>query len=102
VDFLHRQIADGGIPGTGRGWTTVGDIAVNLEEVNLIHPLVIVAQFLDVGNQIARCRRDLCWNLIGGLRSDEDTWSGSKVNRVIGEFLGQAVPSVDFAHSDLT
>ena len=23
-------------------------------------------------------RRDLCWNLIGGLRSDEDTWSGSK------------------------
>ena len=49
-----------------------------------------------------RCRRDLCWNLIGGLRSDEDTWSGSKVNRVIGEFLGQALPSVDFAHSDLT
>ena len=48
------------------------------------------------------CRRDLCWNLIGGLRSDEDTWSGSKVNRVIGEFLGQALPSVDFAHSDLT
>jgi len=26
-----------------------------------------------------------------GLRSDEDTWSGSKVNRLIGEFLGQAV-----------
>src|SRR5690349_16952840 len=25
-----------------------------------------------------------------GLRSDEDTWSGSKVNRLIGEFLGQA------------
>ena len=48
------------------------------------------------------CRRDLCWNLIGGLRSDEDTWSGSKVNRVIGEFLGQALPSVHFAHSDLT
>ena len=47
-------------------------------------------------------RRDLCWNLIGGLRSDEDTWSGSKVNRVIGEFLGQALPSVHFAHSDLT
>ena len=37
-----------------------------------------------------------------GLRSDEDTWSGSKVNRVIGEFLGQALPSVHFAHSDLT
>src|SRR5437764_11255355 len=37
-----------------------------------------------------------------GLRSDEDTWSGSKVNRLIGEFLGQAVPSVHFAHSDLT
>src|SRR6202040_1740119 len=37
-----------------------------------------------------------------GLRLDEDTWSGSKVNRVIGEFLGQALPSVDFAHSDLT
>jgi len=30
--------------------------------------------------------------LIGGLRSDEDTWSGSKVNRVIGEFLGPASP----------
>src|ERR1700720_2989778 len=37
-----------------------------------------------------------------GLRLDEDTWSSSKVNRVIGEFLGQALPSVDFAHSDLT
>ena len=37
-----------------------------------------------------------------GLRSAEDTWSGSKVNRLIGEFLGQAVPSVHFAHSDLT
>jgi hypothetical protein len=49
-----------------------------------------------------RCRRDVCWNLIGSLRSEEDTWSGSKVNRVIGEFLGQALPSVDFAHSDLT
>src|SRR5580692_11280945 len=48
------------------------------------------------------CRRDLCWNLIGGLRSDEDTWSGSKVNRVIGEFLGEALPSVHFAHNDLT
>ena len=23
-----------------------------------------------------------------GLRLDEDTWSGSKVNRLIGEFLG--------------
>jgi len=37
-----------------------------------------------------------------GLRSDEDRWSGSKVNRVVGEFLGQALPSVHFAHSDLT
>ena len=37
-----------------------------------------------------------------GLRLDEDTWSGSKVNRLIGEFLGQAVPSVHFAHRDLT
>ena len=37
-----------------------------------------------------------------GLRSDEDRWSGSKVNRVIDEFLGQALPSVHFAHSDLT
>src|SRR5260370_34855481 len=37
-----------------------------------------------------------------GLRSDEDTWSGSKVNRLIGEFLGQALPSVHFAHGDLT
>ena len=37
-----------------------------------------------------------------GLRSNEDTWSGGKVNRLIGEFLGQALPSVHFAHSDLT
>jgi hypothetical protein len=37
-----------------------------------------------------------------GLRLDEDTWSGSKVNRLIGEFLGQALPSIDFAHGDLT
>jgi hypothetical protein len=50
----------------------------------------------------SRWRRDLCWNLIGGLRLDEDTWSGSKVNRLIGEFLGQALPSIDFAHGDLT
>ena len=37
-----------------------------------------------------------------GLRLDEDTWSGSKVNRLIGEFVGQALPSVHFAHGDLT
>jgi hypothetical protein len=37
-----------------------------------------------------------------GFRLDEDTWSGSKVNRLIGEFLGQAMPSVHFAHRDLT
>jgi hypothetical protein len=37
-----------------------------------------------------------------GPRLDEDTWSGSKVNRLIGEFLGQALPSVDFTHRDLT
>ena len=37
-----------------------------------------------------------------GLRLDEDTWSGSKVNRLIGEFVGQALPSVHFAHRDLT
>ena|SRR5690242_6212213 len=36
------------------------------------------------------------------LRLDKDTWSGSKVNRRIGEFVGQAVPSVHFAHRDLT
>jgi len=36
------------------------------------------------------------------LRLDEDTWSGSKVNRLIGEFLGEALPSVHFAHRDLT
>jgi hypothetical protein len=37
-----------------------------------------------------------------GLGLDEDRWSSSKVNRLIGEFLGQALPSVDFAHGDLT
>src|SRR6516225_5782908 len=37
-----------------------------------------------------------------GFRLDEDTWSGSKVNRLIGECLGQALPSVHFAHRDLT
>src|SRR5271165_713917 len=37
-----------------------------------------------------------------GLRLDEDRWSGCKVNRLIGEFLGQALPSIDFAHGDLT
>jgi hypothetical protein len=37
-----------------------------------------------------------------GLQLDEDTWSGSKVNRLSGEFLGQALPSIDFAHCDLT
>ena len=37
-----------------------------------------------------------------GLRSGKDTGSGSKVNRLIGEFLGQDLPAVDFAHGDLT
>src|ERR1700736_6453137 len=37
-----------------------------------------------------------------GLRLDEDTWSGSKVNRLIGEFLRQALPSIDLAQGDLT
>jgi len=37
-----------------------------------------------------------------GLRLDEDTWSGSKVNRLIGEFVRQALPSIDFAQGDLT
>jgi len=37
-----------------------------------------------------------------GLRLGEDTWSGSKVNRLIDEFLGEALPSIDFAHGDLT
>src|ERR1700720_4507964 len=36
------------------------------------------------------------------LRLDEDTWSGRKVNRLIGEFLRQALPSIDFAQGDLT
>ena len=53
--------------------------------------------------QAVRCRRDLCWNLIGAVSDwNEDTWSSSKVNRLIGEFLGQALPSVHFAHRDLT
>ena len=34
------------------------------------------------------------------LRLVEDRWSGSKVNRLIGEFVRQAVPSVHFAHRD--
>src|ERR1700730_2407420 len=37
-----------------------------------------------------------------GLRLGEDTWSGSKVNRLIDEFLGEALRSIDFAHGDLT
>jgi len=36
------------------------------------------------------------------LRSGEDTGSGSKVNRRIGEFLGHGLLAVDFAHGDLT
>src|SRR5260370_960711 len=37
-----------------------------------------------------------------GLRLEADTWSGCKVNRLIGGFLGQALPSVHFAHRDLS
>ena len=37
-----------------------------------------------------------------GLRLDEDTWSSSKVNRLIGEFLSQGLPAINFAHGDLT
>jgi hypothetical protein len=37
-----------------------------------------------------------------GLRLDEDIGSSSEVNRLGGEFLGQGLPSVDFAHDDLT
>ena len=76
------------------------------EELHKLDPAKLIShdghREMTVLEVIRRCRRDLCWNLIGGLRSDEDTWSGSKVNRVIGEFLGQALPSVHFAHNDLT
>ena len=37
-----------------------------------------------------------------GLRSDEDTWSGSEVNRLISEVLVEGFPAVDFSHGDLT
>jgi hypothetical protein len=77
------------------GINRAGHIVREVGRQELDHPDTIL-------DDSERCRRDLCWNLIGGLRSDEDTWSGSKVNRLIGEFLGQAVPSVHFAHSDLT
>src|ERR1700757_2639040 len=37
-----------------------------------------------------------------GLRFDEDMGSGSEVNRLVSELAGQGLPSVDFAHGDLT
>src|SRR6266850_4684993 len=37
-----------------------------------------------------------------GLRLDEDIGSGSEVNRLVSELVGQGLPSVDFAHGDLT
>jgi hypothetical protein len=37
-----------------------------------------------------------------GLRFDEDTGSGSEVNRLVSELVGEGLPSVDFAHGDLT
>ena len=32
----------------------------------------------------------------------EDIGSGSEVNRLVSEFLGEGLPPVDFAHGDLT
>ena len=37
-----------------------------------------------------------------GLRSHEDIGLGSEVNRLVGELVGQDLPTVDFAHGDLT
>ena len=49
------------------------------------------------------CRRDLCWNLLRrGVRLGEDIGSGSEVNWLVSEPLGESLPSVDFAHRDLT
>src|SRR6516162_310029 len=49
------------------------------------------------------CRRDLCWNLMRAVSGrGEDIGSGSEVNRLVSEFLGEGLPPVDFAHGDLT
>ena len=45
----------------------------------------------------------MCWNLLWrGLRLNEDIGSGSQVNWLASELLGESLPSVDFAHCDLT
>ena len=47
----------------------------------------------------SRCVLEFVWR---GLRLDEDIGSGSEVNRLVSELLGESLPSVDFAHGDLT
>jgi hypothetical protein len=58
-----------------------------------------IARAIAVYEEPSRFVLEFDWR---GLRLDEDTWSGSKVNRLIGEFVGQALPPVRFAHRDLT
>jgi hypothetical protein len=47
----------------------------------------------------SRCVLEFVWR---GLRLDEDIGSGSEVNRLVSELLGESLPPVDFAHGDLT
>ena len=54
-------------------------------------------------NDIFDACLDLCWNLIKAVSGrGEDIGSGSEVNRLVSEFLGEGLPPVDFAHGDVT
>src|SRR6516162_8071655 len=52
-----------------------------------------------VRGAVAMCVGIWLWR---GLRSHEDIGLGGKINRLVGELLGQGLPAVDFAHCDLT
>ena len=88
VDSAHRLVTEG---------LKVGHLRLVIgSSLGCMHSFLWAESYPEV---LSRSVLEFDWH---GLRLDEDTWSGSKVNRLIDEFLGEALPSIDFAHGDLT
>ena len=53
---------------------------------------------IPLGPVLSRSVLEFVWR---GTPLDKDIGSGSEVNRLVGKFLGEGLPSVDFEHDDL-
>jgi hypothetical protein len=81
------------------------DSATARQEVDALREIVagLLSSLADNGSLAklvpSRCVLEFVWR---GLRLDEDIGSGGEVNRLVSELLGEGLPSIDFAHGDLT